>query len=54
MPQLPFEKITKEEYESLSKMYAPFMIDLGSLNYSEEADERSGESACSGGACDFK
>lgn len=53
LPQLPFEKITKEEYESLMAMYEHYMIDLSQVNYKGIQDERGATSSCSGGACEF-
>lgn len=50
--QAPFEEITKEQYEELSKNLKN--IDLSSIIEEEDATDLSGEIACGGGACEIK
>jgi len=53
-PQMPFEDITEEEYERLSKLLAirasEFIIE--EIIEEEDNTDHKGEAACSGGACE--
>jgi ribonucleoside-diphosphate reductase alpha chain len=51
-PQLPFESMTKEQYEEIIKLF-PQDIDLSDINYQEIEDERKNELACGGGGCEW-
>lgn len=50
--QLPFEDITKEQYEEYSKL-VPQDLDLASVKWEDTEDARQGEAACAGGACEI-
>ena len=50
--QAPFEEITKEEYEKLSKILP--QIDLAKIKEETDNTNLSGELACAGGACEIK
>ena len=50
--QMPFEEISKERYQELSKQFP--VLSLGSVDYSSTVDERQGELACAGGSCELK
>jgi ribonucleoside-diphosphate reductase alpha chain len=50
--QMPFEEISRERYQELSKQFP--VLSLGSVDYSSTVDERQGELACAGGSCELK
>jgi ribonucleoside-diphosphate reductase alpha chain len=50
--QAPFEEITKEEFEELSKHLTD--IDLSNIIEEEDGTDLSGEIACSGGSCEIR
>lgn len=51
--QMPFQSITKEEYESMvKKIKKP--IDYSSVDWTGSVDERMGELACANGSCEIE
>jgi hypothetical protein len=50
--QMPFEAITKEQYEEWLSRF-PTDIDLFGLDYSQSVDVRKGELACAAGGCEI-
>jgi hypothetical protein len=50
--QAPYEEITKEEYEELTKKTKP--ISYASIKFDVDDDYLASESSCSGGACPIK
>jgi len=50
--QAPFEDITKEQFEELSKHLTN--IDLSQVNEDDDNTEHTQEAACAGGACEIK
>lgn len=51
-PQLPFESMTKTQYDEIIQLF-PEDIDLSAINYQEIEDTRKQELACGGGGCEW-
>jgi ribonucleoside-diphosphate reductase alpha chain len=51
--QAPFEEITEDIFNLLAKGIEGYEIDLSAIDFSDTIDERIGEAACAGGACEI-
>jgi hypothetical protein len=51
-PQAPFEHVDDSKFSDYKEMFESCDFDLSKVDYSNYADERQGELACSGGGCE--